>query len=1158
MAVSYAQAAKGATTYSAASRASSSKVTSGAATPANGTASEATSSGNWADDVEASIGEKPNSTQKQEQEESKVQQPRDNIVERTKLADKTEEGPSGTSSPDLAASNSGSTTTKEDDAISAQTGALSESTSDTKSQTSEPAWIAERKQRQNGAQAESAVEKSDKKSKEAPLPTLPKAPVLQEAAPPAVNVWAQRMAKASALPKPATNATAAEPTSLKENQRPSAPRRKASSVSAIQRETIAINEGENKKPGAPRLDANGGRSDSPLTGASKANSTDRTSERPPTVPFSAVKDDVSWPTPESVPDKERIASAEKEAEPQRSEEATPAGKKGKHQWQVLPVTPQFVPIELGGGKSRGPPNGERSSRPSNGKPRGPQRGSLNPNGTNDRDRDRDNSKSNPTPMNGDSTPSTQNHGSFTEDANTTPVPSKATRSSSAGARGQQKKDMLPGRRFSRQPTGDSVQPDIAEDPKQAQSKDNSFYKSFAEPRRTKSPKKMSPSAENMGDDFVPKPIPRRSSVGTQTEDVGDNLESANRDGLPTRPDALESRKESRNSESTRDSNHQSSRGSNKPRGGRGRGGGGLARDFTNGHSPYVAANGFAEYTNASPYGGALSPGSLQRGNHQFSYPPPRGGGPFRGNPRSQSIPVDNYYGHNPRTGYPPHPMQGIQTFVPGMYEMNSYPMSAMPYTPQMETEQLMLNLTTQMEYYFSVNNLIKDMFLRQRMDSQGFVFLDVIANFNRIKQLTQDKELLKAVCHNSQVIEIAFGEDGKERLRKHEGWEQFCLPMEQREPTAQNPGPERLERIERPQLILNHIPAQFRGPASAGLPTLHQRFDRRSYDSAYGMSNGYPSHFTPYPGYPEHMYNESVNGDEPRGRSAKSPIYENVTSPVEQQPTAAMSNAEFELDVYPDEQINNLTVVVKSLEEAESQEQPPYHSAASRTFSNGSIDSRTFTSEKDKPSGTKSPLPNGDPLVNGSDSKLNLTRTLSPNKQQTNARDISNPDANIFWVKDQDTPLENLPAHLTPEPYVELRNRALEDRSRAVTGNCPYDLEVLYQFWCHFLVRNFNNSMYSEFKLYADEDAQKRYCFTGLKNLVQFYSQSLSHSNLIRDRVVKDYVALVQNEPPKMEAAAFKSLRSAWRNGALNLQNRKKLVNALDSTLKEQLDRVEA
>jgi hypothetical protein len=74
-------------------------------------------------------------------------------------------------------------------------------------------------------------------------------------------------------------------------------------------------------------------------------------------------------------------------------------------------------------------------------------------------------------------------------------------------------------------------------------------------------------------------------------------------------------------------------------------------------------------------------------------------------------------------------------------------------------------LTSTSEYYFSVDNLLKDMFLRRRMDSQGFVSLEFIAGFNRIKHLSTDLELIKLVCQQSSVVQYRTGEDGQDRLR---------------------------------------------------------------------------------------------------------------------------------------------------------------------------------------------------------------------------------------------------------------------------------------------------------------------------------------------------------------------------------------------------------
>ena len=78
------------------------------------------------------------------------------------------------------------------------------------------------------------------------------------------------------------------------------------------------------------------------------------------------------------------------------------------------------------------------------------------------------------------------------------------------------------------------------------------------------------------------------------------------------------------------------------------------------------------------------------------------------------------------------------------------------------------------------------------MDSKGFVFLNFISEFNRVKQLTADVELIKLVCYQSRTIEFRIGHDGKDRLRARDNWQQWVLPVEERDPSAQNEGPEEL------------------------------------------------------------------------------------------------------------------------------------------------------------------------------------------------------------------------------------------------------------------------------------------------------------------------------------------------------------------------------
>jgi la-related protein 1 len=95
----------------------------------------------------------------------------------------------------------------------------------------------------------------------------------------------------------------------------------------------------------------------------------------------------------------------------------------------------------------------------------------------------------------------------------------------------------------------------------------------------------------------------------------------------------------------------------------------------------------------------------------------------------------------------------------------------------------------QSEYYFSLNNLLKDVFLRRHMDSQGFVRLPLIASFKRVEALTKNIDVLRSVCIESDAIEFRRDSDGGDHIRAKKGWEKMVLEMEERDPSARNDGP---------------------------------------------------------------------------------------------------------------------------------------------------------------------------------------------------------------------------------------------------------------------------------------------------------------------------------------------------------------------------------
>lgn len=133
------------------------------------------------------------------------------------------------------------------------------------------------------------------------------------------------------------------------------------------------------------------------------------------------------------------------------------------------------------------------------------------------------------------------------------------------------------------------------------------------------------------------------------------------------------------------------------------------------------------------------------------------------------------------------------------YEYPMAPLSAVPFQPQPYWDNVVLSLLkNQIEYYFSIENLCKDMYLRKRMDSQGFVNLHFVAAFKRIRELTSDMGMIRAVCETSTELDFVVGEDEIERLRRRTAWQSFVLPMNERDDFARNNGPSHLTFKNRP------------------------------------------------------------------------------------------------------------------------------------------------------------------------------------------------------------------------------------------------------------------------------------------------------------------------------------------------------------------------
>ena len=837
---------------------------------------------------------------------------------------------SSPSSPEYGTTST-STLPKEED-ISSNGNGSSESTWDKQSQSS-----------QNGMNSDKL--ESDQQTEPVAAPAWDEeasaTPSFKEAAPPALNVWQQRIEIQNA----AKAKTKQVPT-----QQPKSPTGstghagvnglgRGSDIAGESRKQEVRKKGKTvteEKPGADggKVTTKEGKrrsSDDGAKAARRRNDATMQNEDPALMATTAAVapppppgDSSSWPTPDNAAgeEKKRPQPQQKHNDGEKEKDTPkPSGKKG---WTPIPFVPTPVfntPLPQARRGGRGPSGGNRDNPP----------------------RGRNNAPS----ANGSEKTGNANTSANTVQSTTNDRSAKPKRASSAGpisGKEQRKasENFVTERR--KDIFNEDGPPGQTKKPASNDSKRQVAVPVPATPQIVRSPGRATESERNP----LPKPMgDNYHSTENESQNFGFDAHSQSRDHGPERRSEGSVRpgdlaKDFQGSFSGKD------RGEERPSRGRGgRGGrGGANQPAYNGH----LANGNA-YSNGQAYQYQPSYAPQQRSfsNHERIPSQSQGNffGPssphrsYRASSRSQFnsgyMSTSGRFSNGPSSG--PSHLPSIHTDLANMsaYQPGAQGiMSAIPYNPYEEHVTLFDMVTMQMEYYFSLDNLCKDMFLRKHMDSQGWVFLSVLAGFNRIVALTTDLEMIRYVCFNSQKIELKPGQvwqDGRDRLRARDTWKSFVLNKDQRDPTAQHDGP----------------------ALASGAPrddSMPRNDDQHAVSPRTNASNG-PLDF-PYqslnaiaPSAAQHApSNAKVNGNHTDfSQPPLSAAVSEFTPSVHSHPSrrfALPDTRANETKLFTDEDVQHLQILVR---QPINSAHPPFHSASSRTFSNGSIDGRNLNDE---------------------------------------------------------------------------------------------------------------------------------------------------------------------------------------------------------------------
>lgn len=71
-------------------------------------------------------------------------------------------------------------------------------------------------------------------------------------------------------------------------------------------------------------------------------------------------------------------------------------------------------------------------------------------------------------------------------------------------------------------------------------------------------------------------------------------------------------------------------------------------------------------------------------------------------------------------------------------------------------------------------NLARDVYIRRLMDAEGFVPLEQVAAFNRVKNLTDDVNVVLEAIQDTPDLEVV-----DHKIRRRNDWQRFLLPSVQ-------------------------------------------------------------------------------------------------------------------------------------------------------------------------------------------------------------------------------------------------------------------------------------------------------------------------------------------------------------------------------------------
>jgi la-related protein 1 len=437
-------------------------------------------------------------------------------------------------------------------------------------------------------------------------------------------------------------------------------------------------------------------------------------------------------------------------------------------------------------------------------------------------------------------------------------------------------------------------------------------------------------------------------------------------------------------------------------------------------------------------------------------------------------------------------------------------------------EDLRQRIIHQVEYWFSSENLFKDVFLRQNMDSQGFVSLQLLVTFKRLRDISDD---VGTVLHSllvSNEVEVLFNSERGPLVRPRAEPTKWIYPTEERVESARHPGP---------------APSFFQSHQDT-MRQMQEGYQQYQYPQQYYFDPqyGFPGGPFQRPNDPESMSphldlsaNSPVSPQfDPQNRklSGHAPVFVPGYGPPmtngesEAYRFRAMRNAiptanevEELVDVLDEENLATLVVIV--------------HDNTNRPIPpalpvNGVNHSGQGTAES-----LRTPLqpvtwriPDVTAATQGSTTTASAvsgpSSVTSPSSPSRTPSETALTERNLQRQISQSGSQEFL--------YPEFRQKALRSRESSLRQQKEStQMNNLYQFWADFLRDYWVQSMYTEFLKFAVDDANNGRR-SGLSHLFAMYERVLESK--FRTSLWNDFVRLAGED---YRNGRYGGIERVWR-----------------------------